>query len=47
MINLLDLKIIIDVGVGRIIEERLTLQGFNVMVMRKSGKIICDPKYFS
>ena len=42
MINSSNLKIIIDVGVGRIIEEWLSLQGFDVTIIRKLNPEMTD-----
>ncbi len=42
MINTSNLKIIIDVGVGRIIEEWLTQQGFNVIAITKVNPEMAD-----
>jgi predicted nuclease of predicted toxin-antitoxin system len=42
MINTTNPKIIIDVGVGRIIEEWLTQEGFNVIALRKINPEMAD-----
>jgi predicted nuclease of predicted toxin-antitoxin system len=42
MINTTNPKIIIDVGVGRIIEEWLTQEGFNVIAIRKINPEMAD-----
>lgn len=42
MISISKLKIIIDVGVGRIIEEWLTQQGFNVIAIIKIDPEMAD-----
>jgi len=42
MINTTDPKIIIDVGVGRIIEEWLSREGFNVIAIRKLNPEMAD-----
>jgi len=43
MINTSTLKIIVDVGVGRIIEEWLSQQGFNIITISKVNPEMADP----
>ena len=42
MIKTSNLKIVIDVGVGRLIEEWLSQQGFNFIAIRKINLEISD-----